>query len=145
MGSISPHVQLLSPRVAPAPMKPPEEVKLNREEGEALIERIKASNLGSDDQGLLVKLIRVYFWLMLALQESKVSLKRLKVALFGEGRKKRGPPGGGSDEIAAGTEITPAPAESPPRSSEAKSSDAGSVAERRRGHGRWSAEAYPGR
>ena len=144
MGSISPPVQLLSPGVALAPMKPPEEVKLNREEGEALIERIKASNLGSADQGLLVKLIRVYFWLMLALQESKVSLKRLKVALFGEGRKKRGPPGGGSGEIAAGTEITPAPAESPPTSSEAKSSDAGSVAERRRGHGRWSAEAYPG-
>jgi len=26
-------------------MKPPEEVKLSREEGEALIERVKASNL----------------------------------------------------------------------------------------------------
>jgi hypothetical protein len=48
-------------------MRPPEEVKLSREDGEALIERIKASHLASDDQGLLVKLIRVYFWLALAL------------------------------------------------------------------------------
>ena len=61
-------------------MKPPEEVKLSREEGEALIERVKASNLASDDQGLVVKLIQIYFWLTLALQETKISLKRLKIA-----------------------------------------------------------------
>jgi hypothetical protein len=73
-------------------MKPPEEVKLSREDGEALIERIKASNLASDDQGLLVKLIQVYFWLMLAFQETKISLKRLKVALFGKRPKKPKPP-----------------------------------------------------
>jgi hypothetical protein len=42
-------------------MKPPEEVKLSREDGEALIERVKASNLASDDQGVVVKLIGVYF------------------------------------------------------------------------------------
>jgi hypothetical protein len=94
-------------------MKPPEEVRLSWKEGEALIERIKASNLRSEDQGLLVKLIQVYFWLTLALQETKISLKRLKVALFGEGRKKRGPPGGGSGGIAAGTEANPAPRVAP--------------------------------
>ena len=77
-------------------MKSPEEVKLSREEGEALIERVKVSNLAADAQGLVVKLIQIYFWLTLALQETKISLKRLKVALFGEGRKKRGLPGGGS-------------------------------------------------
>src|SRR5438067_10903055 len=83
-------------------MKPSEEVKLNWEEGEALIERIKASNLRSEEQGLLVKLIGVYFWLTLALQETKIRLKRLKVALFGEGRKKSKPPGGWRGGIAAG-------------------------------------------
>jgi hypothetical protein len=31
-------------------MKPPEEVKLSREDGEALIERVKASNLASDER-----------------------------------------------------------------------------------------------
>jgi hypothetical protein len=33
-------------------MQPPEDVKLSREDGEALIERIQASNLKSEDQGL---------------------------------------------------------------------------------------------
>jgi transposase len=125
-------------------MKPPEEVRLSREEGEALIERIKASNLRSEDQGLLVKLIQVYFWLTLALQETKISLKRLKGALFGEGRKKRGPPGGGSGGIAAGAEANSALPEPSPTSSAAKPSGEEPSAERRSGHGRWSAEAYPG-
>src|SRR5438105_8007058 len=99
MGSIvSPCTPVISPR-SPAPMKPPEEVKLSREDGEALIERVKASNLASDDQGLVVKLIEVYFWLTLALQETKLSLKRLNVVLFGEGRKKPKPAAGGSGEI----------------------------------------------
>ena len=92
-------------------MKSPEEVKLNREEGEALIERIKASDLRSEDQGLLVKLIGVYFWLTLALQEAKISLKRLKVALFSEGRKKSKLPGGSS----GGTR--PVPGQTQPRPS----------------------------
>jgi hypothetical protein len=77
-------------------MQPPEEVKLSREDGEALIERSKASNLASDDQGVVVKLMGVYFWLTLALEETKIGLKWLKVAVFGEGRKKRGLAGGGS-------------------------------------------------
>src|SRR5213080_1600598 len=125
-------------------MKPSEEVKLNWEEGEALIERIKASNLRSEDQGLLVKLIGVYFWLTLALQETKIRLKRLKVALFGEGRKKSKPPGGSSGGIAAGAGANPAPPEPPLTSSAAKPSEEEASAERRRGHGRWGAEAYPG-
>ena len=125
-------------------MKPPEEVKLSREEGEALIERVKASNLASADQGLVVKLIQIYFWLRLALQETKISLKRLKIVLFGEGRKKRGPPGGGSGGISAGAEASPAPTEPLLRPSAAKPRGEEPSAERRRGHGRWSAEAYPG-
>ena len=60
-------------------MRPPEEVKLSREDGEALIERVKASNLAADDQGVVVKLIRVYFWLMLALQETKISVCHLRL------------------------------------------------------------------
>jgi hypothetical protein len=125
-------------------MKRPKEVKLNREEGEALIERIKASNLGSEDQGLVVKLIQLYFWLTLALPETKISLKRLKVALFGEECRKRRPPRGGSDGLWPDVEASPAPTELPPTPSEAKPSEAEPVAERRRGHGRRSAEAYPG-
>jgi transposase len=125
-------------------MQPPEDVKLSREDGEALIERIQASNLKSEDQGLLVKLIRVYFWLTLALQETKVSLKRLRVALFGEGRKKPKPPGGDGGGMGAGGEGTPAPPEPSPTSSAPQPSGAEPEAEQRRGHGRWGAEAYAG-
>ena len=60
-------------------------MKLSREDGEALIERIQASNL-------------------------KISLKRLKVALFGEGRKKPKPPGGDGGGMGAGGEGPPRPA-----------------------------------
>src|SRR5512134_2190214 len=74
---------------------PPEDVKLSREDGEALIERIQANSLTGDDQRLLVKLIRLYFWFTLALSETKISLKRLKRALFGGG-KPPPPTGGGS-------------------------------------------------
>ena len=64
---------------------PPEEVKLSREDGEVLIARIQASSLADDDQGLLIKLIRLYFWFTFALSETKISLNRLTRALFGGG------------------------------------------------------------
>ena len=125
---------------------PPDDVKLSREEGEALMERIRASSLASDDRGLLVKLIQLYFWLAFALRETTISLGRLKGALFGEGRRPP-PPTGGSEAVtgmdagsmpAAGgaTPATgsPAPTEGP----------AAAPAARRRGHGRQGAEACPG-
>jgi transposase len=59
--------------------------------------------------------------------------------LFGEGRKKPKPPRESSGGVAADAKATPAPPEPFPTSSAAKPS-----AEQRRGHGRWSAEAYPG-
>src|ERR671914_1046726 len=95
-------------------MKPPEEVKLSREDGEALIERVKASNLASGDQGLVVKLIEVYFWLTLALQETKISLRRLKVALFGEGVRSAGR----REEVAGGSR--PMPRQAQPRPSHSR-------------------------
>src|SRR5512144_1793012 len=87
---------------------PPEDVKLSREDGEALIARIQASSLANDDQRLLVKLIRIYFWLTFALSETRISLKRLKRALFGGGKPPPSPPAGGGvsgdgpAELAAG-------------------------------------------
>src|SRR5438067_11727694 len=123
-------------------MKPSEEVKLNWEEGEALIERIKASNLRSEDQGLLVKLIGVYFWLTLALQETKIRLKRLKVALFGEGRKKSKPRGGSSGGDVAGAGDNAAPPEPAVTASAAKPSGKEEGGERRCGHGLGGVEAY---
>jgi hypothetical protein len=74
---------------------PPEDVKLSREDGEALIERLHADTLTGEDRRLLVKLVRVYFWFTFALSETKISLKRLKRALFGDGKPPPPPPAGG--------------------------------------------------
>ena len=80
---------------------PPEEVKLSREDAEALVARLRASSLADEDQGLLIRLIRLYFWFTFALSETKISLKRLKRALFGGGKPPPSPPtGGGSSERA---------------------------------------------
>src|SRR5512144_1705935 len=122
---------------------PPEDVKLSREDGEALIARIQASSLADDDQGLLIKLIRLYCWFTLALSETKISLKRLKRALFGGGKSPLSPPtGGGSsgrvpadgvaDGSAAPVATTPSATPAPDRSG------------RRQGHGRHGAAIYTG-
>jgi transposase len=76
-------------------MKPPEDVRLSREEGEALIERIERNALSAEDRRVLVKLLTFYFWLLFALQEAKLSLKRLKALVFGEKPKKPKPPAAG--------------------------------------------------
>ena len=129
---------------------PPDDVKLSREEGEALMERIRASSLASDDQRLLVKLIQLYFWFTFALRETTISLGRLKRALFGEGRRPP-PPTGGSEAVtgmdagsmpAAGG-ATPATGSAAPMEGPANAPTA-AAPERRRGHGRRGAAAYPG-
>jgi transposase len=78
-------------------VKQPEDVQLSREEGEALIERIERNALSTEDRQLLVKLLTFYFWLLFALREAKLSLKRLKALVFGEKPKKpKLPPSGGT-------------------------------------------------
>ena len=128
--------------LAATPMKaPPDEVKLSREEGEALIERLRANALTSEDRGLLVKLIQLYFWFTFVLRETKISLSRLKRALFGEGRRPPPPAGGaatgGVTEGAVVNRAAPTVPSAPP-------APAQTGAERRRGHGRRGADAYPG-
>jgi len=81
---------------------PPEEVKLSRKDGEALIERLQANTVTSEDRRLLVKLSRLYFWFTFALRETKISLKRLKRALFGGGQPPPSPPTGGGASGSAG-------------------------------------------
>lgn len=133
------------------PMKaPPDEVKLSREEGQALIERLQANALTSDDRGLLVKLIQLYFWFTFALRETTISLGRLKRALFGEGR--RPPPPTGGSEAVTGMDAGSMPAAggaTPATGSAARmdgpaNAPTAAAPERRRGHGRRGAAAYPG-
>jgi hypothetical protein len=73
-------------------MKQPEDVRLSREEGEALIARIERNALSAEDRRLLVKILTFYFWLLFALREAKLSLKRLKALVFGEKPKPPKPP-----------------------------------------------------
>lgn len=120
-------------------MKQPEDVQLSREEGEALIERIERNTLSADDRQRLVKLVTFYFWLLFALREAKLSLKRLKALVFGEKPKTPKPPssdgtasggsGGGREQPASappgGQAAAPSPQKSPPP-----------------GHGRHGADVY---
>jgi hypothetical protein len=76
-------------------MKRPEDVQLSREEGAALIERIERNALSAEDRQVLVKILTFYFWLLFALREAKLSLKRLKALVFGEKPKKPKPPSSG--------------------------------------------------
>jgi hypothetical protein len=125
-------------------MQQPDEVRLNREEGEALIERLERNALTSEDRRVLVQLIRFYFWLLFALQEARFSLKRLRRLVFGDKRKKRqkgsrggssGPGGGdGPSAHAGGQQALPG----------AASGNQGASGAHRPGHGRQGAEAYVG-
>jgi len=67
--------------------KPGENLKLSAEEGEALIARVHQSNLPRADAGMVEQIIRMYFWVVFALQEAKLSVNRLRTLLFGKGSK----------------------------------------------------------
>ena len=57
-------------------MKQPEDVHLIREEGEAMLARLEANTLTAEDRRVLGKVLTFYFWLLFALREAKLSLKR---------------------------------------------------------------------
>jgi rubredoxin len=63
--------------------KPAETVTLSSAEGEALITQVRQSNLPPADAGMVEQIIRMYFWLVFALQEAKLSVKRLRTLVFG--------------------------------------------------------------
>jgi transposase len=60
----------------------PESVSLSAEQVEALIDHVNASNLAASERTVLVQLVRSHVWVMWALQEGKLSLKRLRQLLF---------------------------------------------------------------
>ena len=84
-------------------MKRPEDVQLSREEGEALLARLEANTLTAEDRQVLGKVLTFYFWLLFALREAKLSLKRLKALVFGEKPKKPKPPSSGGTSSGGGT------------------------------------------
>ncbi|MBI3799803.1 MAG: IS66 family transposase [Deltaproteobacteria bacterium] len=124
-------------------MKRPEEVTLSREEGEALITRLERDALSAEDRRMLVKVLTFYFWLLFALREAKLSLKRLKALVFGEKAKKHKPPesGGGGDGSGGqgGSGVGTAAPSVKQGKDEGGQTEAGA---RPAGHGRQSAEVY---
>ncbi len=63
--------------------KPAGTITLSSEEGEVLIAQVHQSNVPAAVAGRVVQIIRMYFWVVFALQEAKLSVKRLRNLLFG--------------------------------------------------------------
>src|SRR5688500_13719177 len=146
-------------------MNRPEDLNLSREDGEALIERLETETCTAEDRQVLIQIVRLYFWLLFALKETKLSRNRFRLMLFGEKAKSRKPSseaaldaerqgeGDGVSVSGASCDATQASSEDHRTTSEPVgerppedegASEANSNAEPCPGHGRLSAEAYTG-
>jgi len=123
-------------------MKRPEEVILSREEGEALLERLERNALTAEDRRVLGKVLTFYFWLLFALREAKLSLKRLKTLVFGEKAKKQGPPPSDSPPSSGGAGQAGGGAKASAKEQSARESEVAEGRTRRPGHGRQGADVY---
>lgn len=119
-------------------MDRPEEVRLSREEGEALLERLADNTLTAADRDNLGKLVTCYFWLLFALREAKLSLRRLRVLVFGEPKTPEKPSSPGAPGTGESTEGQPGTGPAP----EQQSASQPEPGKPRRGHGRQGAETY---
>ena len=121
-------------------MDRPEEVTLSREDGEALLERLADNTLTAEDRQTLGKVVTFHFWLVFALREAKLSLRRLRVLVFGEPKKPEKPFSPDGTGSGAGGMQEPGAAQKPESGAQGQSSSQ----KQRRGHGRQRAEAYRG-
>jgi transposase len=135
-------------------MKHPDEITLSHEDGEALRQRLNDNALTVDDRRVLDQVLLWYFWLVFALQEAKMSLRRLRTLVFGKSPTVPAsatlPVVGAGDEggSAEFTEGTEAPTAETTRAVARGREDVGGEVSRRGGHrpghGRRGAEAYGG-
>lgn len=65
--------------------RPQDALSLSPDEGAALIERLERNALSAEDRCVLVQVVRWLFWLYFVVQEAQLSLKRLRILLFGKG------------------------------------------------------------
>lgn len=127
-------------------MKKPDndEVQISREEGEALVDRVKHDQLTEADRELVVKLIRGFLWVTFTLRETRIGMGRLKALLFGErpSKKRDRPPDDDGPTASTGSsgsdQLSP---KEPPAAGAASSSE---EKQQKRGHGRYGADDYPG-
>ena len=136
-------------------MKAPEDLNLSPEQGESLIERLEHDACTPEDRRILVHVLRLYFWLIFALQESKLSLKRLRIIIFGKPnkRRKRDSDAGGDSVASGGDEESegsdgqqgePADAATAEPSLTGETDGESADDSKRPGHGRLGADAYVG-
>ena len=119
-------------------MKRPDEVKLSREEGEALRKRLAEHAVTAADCQVLGHVLEWYFWRIFTLQEATLSLKRLRILVFGESANRRkGPPPGGT-----GTD--PRGPEGRAGNTSLQAGEAQDTGAHRPGPGRLGAQAYGG-
>jgi transposase len=145
-------------------MNRPDDLNLSHEEGEALIQRLETQIVTAEDLQVLAQVVRLYFWLLFALKETKLSLNRFRIMLFGDKAKPRksapseatsGSEGQGERDGGLGAASNDVPesdegrgaasepgGEMPPEDEGAN--EAHTDAEPRPGHGRLGADAYTG-
>ena len=138
--------------------QPADNVTLSSEEGERLIAYVHQSNVPAAVAERLEQIIRTCLWLVFALQETKITVSRLRRVLFGQAFEASAPApqdawapsAAGGDEthagavVDAGAEDTAAtPGEAPPRASQKPPQDK-PTGGHRPGTGRHGAEAYVG-
>jgi hypothetical protein len=66
-------------------MSRPETITLSAAAGEAIMERLAVYAPSRADCEILIQVLRWYFWLVAAVQEAKLSLKKLRTLLWGQG------------------------------------------------------------
>jgi len=136
-------------------MSRPEPITLSAEEGEAIIARLSVYAPTRSDCEILIPVVRLYFWLLFALQEAKLSLRRLRQVLFGRapnpqelpGSEAQAAPGETPQATEAGEET--APGEAVSRREAGAPGAPGAVSPKptgghRAGTGRLGAKAYVG-
>jgi transposase len=118
---------------------------LSSEEGERLIASVHQSNLPAGVAERLEEIIRTCLWLVFALQESKITLKRLRSVLFGKVVDAAvAPPQDPGAPCPAGAGLAPAPAGGvPPAPAQSVERDK-PTGGHRPGTGRVGANAYVG-
>ena len=67
--------------------KPADHVTLSAAEGEAMLARLAVYAPSRSDCEILIQVVRWYFWLVWTVQEAKLSLKKLRTLLCGQGPK----------------------------------------------------------
>jgi hypothetical protein len=118
--------------------------KTDPSEIEALIQRLKQSNLAPRDAQLVERLLRLVLSMASLLQHKNASIRRLKRLIFGPGSDKRTPTGSPTENAAADPQVDsdqPSGSDSDPGTARSLSSE---QKPKRPGHGRMAASAYTG-